>query len=526
MQQRIVQIGFLFVFLLGVFLCFPPWHEWSPLPAMIRLDPLLWMGQWLSSQGVPAGLIQAGTVLLVTLVLGRFFCSHVCPLGTSLDAVSGLSKRARKGWQPPQSWRQGKYILLLAMLVAAVLGHNMTHWGSPLSLAGRLYALLIWPFIHFILQPAGLSPVLGVGSEPARIGQIGSLVLLLGLILGSAWVVPRFWCRYLCPTGAILAVFSRLAVFTRKVQTHCNACHLCSKRCPVGVAGPDEVPTGECLACRRCQVLCPEQAVSWLPTPLQGEKGGGEFWPERRQIAGAVALGAGVAWLSWGGLWAYRGEREKGQPKAENIIRPPGAIPERIFLNLCVRCGACMRVCPTNMLQPQGAEQGVQGLFAPVAVSRRGPCRPECTACGRVCPTGALRSLPVQEKMWAKMGTAVIYRDLCLAWEWDRACLVCDEACPYGAIDLRRVEGNQEAVPFVLEDRCSGCGACEHACPVQGRSAIAVSPTGSLRLGQGSYQQEGRRLGLKIDRGREDKGPVREPDSPDSDSGGLPPGFS
>ena len=525
MQQRIIQIGFLLLFLFGVGLCFPPWQEWTPLPAMIRLDPLLWVGQWLSSGQIPAGLLQVGVVLIITLILGRFFCSHVCPLGTSLDVVSGVSKRSGKGWQPPQSWRQGKYILLLAMLVAAVLGQNMTHWGSPLSLAGRLYALLIWPLIHFLLQPVGLSPVLGVGAEPARIGNLGTLVLLLSLILGTAWLVPRFWCRYLCPTGAILAVISRAALLTRRVQAHCSGCNLCLKNCPVGVSGPEEVPAGECLACRRCQALCPEQAVYWLPKGLILKRGQ-EFWPQRRQVAGAVVLGAAGAWLSWGGLWAYRGEREKGQPKVEDLIRPPGAVPEIVFLNLCVRCGACMRVCPTNMLQPQGTEQGVQGLFAPVAVSRRGPCRTQCTACGQVCPTGAIRSLPVPEKMWAKMGTAVIYRHMCLAWEWDRACLVCDEACPYGAIDLRRVEGNQEAVPFVLEDRCSGCGACEHACPVQGRSAIAVSPTGSLRLGKGSYQLQGRRLGLSIKRGGQPTSPSPEQESLDSESESLPPGFS
>jgi polyferredoxin/NAD-dependent dihydropyrimidine dehydrogenase PreA subunit len=523
MRQRIIQAGFLALFLLGVGLCFPPWHEWTPLTAMMNLDPLLVFGQWLSSKKIPAGLIQAGTVLVITLVLGRFFCSHVCPLGTSMDAVSGIAGRRKRSWGPPPSWRRGKYIFLLVLVVAAVLGQNLTHWGSPLSLAGRLYALLVWPFVHFLLQPTGLVHVLGVGAEPARIGQIGWLGVLLGFILGTAWLVPRFWCRYLCPTGAVLAVISRWSFLTRRVQATCSECTLCSRYCPAGIAGPEDIPPGECLACRRCQDICPEQAVDWLP-------GGGrepEFWPRRRQVAGAAVLGAGLAWLNWSGLWAYRGEREKGQPQPEAIIRPPGAVPELVFLNLCVRCGACMRVCPTNMLQPQGLEQGMQGMFAPVAVSRRGPCRPDCAACGRVCPSGAVRSLAVQEKMWAKMGTAMINKAACLAWEWDRACLVCDEACPYGAIDLRRIAGNDEAVPFVLEDRCTGCGACEHACPVQGRSAIVVSPSGNLRLGRGSYQQEGRRRGLSITRGERNKIPSEQTEDRDTGSEDeLPPGFS
>ncbi len=523
MQQRIIQAGFLLLFLLGVGLCLPSWQQWSPLGAMIRLDPLLWIGQWLSTKTVPAGLLQTGTVVLITLILGRFFCSHVCPLGTTLDAVSGAAG-SKKRWQPPKSWRLGKYILLLALLVAALWGQNVTHWGSPLSLASRLYALVIWPFIHFLFQFTGVTPLLlGLEREPARVAHLGWLVLLLGVIVGSAWIVPRFWCRYVCPTGAILAVISRFSFLARKVRDTCNECRLCAKSCPAGIANPGNIPAGECLACHRCQTVCPQKAVSWSLKQEKGREKG--FWPSRRQALGALLLGTGMAWLNFGGLWAHRAEMEKGQPWDAYLIRPPGSLPESVFLNLCVRCGACMRVCPTNMLQPQGTEQGVQGVFAPVAVSRRGPCRPECAACGRVCPTGAIRSLTGREKMWAKMGTAVIHPELCLAWEWDRSCLVCDEACPYGAIHLRRIQGNQEAVPFVLEDRCTGCGACEHACPVLGAAAIRVSPAGSLRLLDGSYEVQGKRLNLSITRGQDRPLPYSSQDFSDSGSSGFPPGF-
>lgn len=88
-MPRIIQAGFLLLILLGVALCLPSWQQWSPLGAMIRLDPLLWIGQWLSTKTVPAGLLQAGTVVLITLILGRFFCSHVCPvMGAAAIRVS------------------------------------------------------------------------------------------------------------------------------------------------------------------------------------------------------------------------------------------------------------------------------------------------------------------------------------------------------------------------------------------------------------------------------------------------------
>ncbi|WP_027370052.1 4Fe-4S binding protein [Desulfovermiculus halophilus] len=523
MQQRIVQGGFLGLFILGVWLCFSPWEKWTPLPAMIRLDPLLWIGQWLSTKMVPAGLLQAGTIVLVTLILGRFFCSHVCPLGTSMEAVSACRGKNKRGWRPPQSWRRGKYVLLVILAAAALAGQNLTHWGSPLSLAGRLYTIVVWPFVHAVVATAGLSPLPGMEGESPRTAHLGGMVLLLGVVLGSAWVVPRFWCRYLCPTGAFLALISRLALITRKVGDRCTECGLCARKCPAGIAGPGRVPAGECLVCRRCETTCPQQSVTWMAADWPAQGSG--FWPGRRQVLGSMILGAGAAWVSWGGLWSYRGEREKGQLRAAQLIRPPGAVPETVFQGLCVRCGACMRVCPTNMLQPQGGEQGVQGMFAPLAVARRGPCRPECAACGRVCPTGAIRSLPLPEKMWAKMGTAAIDRQLCLAWEWDRGCLVCDEACPYGAIDMQQIAGNQEAVPVVLENRCTGCGACEHACPVQGRAAIRVVSTGSQRMAQGSYRTRGRQLGLAISRGQRDEAVQSSPTSPGTKGDDLPPGF-
>jgi ferredoxin len=137
--------------------------------------------------------------------------------------------------------------------------------------------------------------------------------------------------------------------------------------------------------------------------------------------------------------------------------------------------------------------------------------------------------LPLDEKQWAKIGTARIIPQRCQAWAQNKACLVCDEVCPYDAIELRRVDGQAVAVPFVEARRCSGCGYCEHHCPVQADAAIVVGPLGALRLADGSYRRQGRLQGLQLELKHStpkeiDEVPAGEEPSPPV--GTLPPGFS
>jgi ferredoxin len=76
--------------------------------------------------------------------------------------------------------------------------------------------------------------------------------------------------------------------------------------------------------------------------------------------------------------------------------------------------------------------------------------------------------------------------------------MVCDEVCPYDAIDFMREPGNPMPVPHVIEDRCAGCGYCEHHCPIQNQAAIVVTPLGALRPPQGSYEVLAKSQGLSL----------------------------
>jgi formate hydrogenlyase subunit 6/NADH:ubiquinone oxidoreductase subunit I len=123
-------------------------------------------------------------------------------------------------------------------------------------------------------------------------------------------------------------------------------------------------------------------------------------------------------------------------------------------------------------------------------------CEQNCNVCGKVCPTQAIRSLSLEEKTHAKVGTAVLRKELCLVWAQDKLCLICDEICPYNAIVFRTVEGYRR--PVVIASRCNGCGFCEQRCPIQGESAIGVVPNGEIRLKDGSYVEEAKKLQLEF----------------------------
>jgi formate hydrogenlyase subunit 6/NADH:ubiquinone oxidoreductase subunit I len=85
---------------------------------------------------------------------------------------------------------------------------------------------------------------------------------------------------------------------------------------------------------------------------------------------------------------------------------------------------------------------------------------------------------------------------MCLVWAQNKLCLICDEICPYNAIVFRPVEGYRR--PVVVASKCNGCGFCEQRCPVKGESAIVVMPEGEIRLREGSYVKEAKKLQLEF----------------------------
>jgi len=234
----------------------------------------------------------------------------------------------------------------------------------------------------------------------------------------------------------------------------------------------------ECIYCYSCTRVCPEGASRIVPSlGTQGYRT--DLNLNRRRLLQAFGIALAWAAVAKTHTSAKTARDSKIRTSSAQLIRPPGALPEEEFLSTCIRCSECMKVCPTNGLQPALLEAGLEGLWTPVLVPRIGECTQNCNLCSRVCSTQAIQPFRVEEKTYIFMGTAVIDRSSCIAWNSDRPCLVCDEYCSYHALKWKTVDGVRR--PFVNEKKCTGCGICESACPIQPQAAIRVFSFGDKR---------------------------------------------
>jgi polyferredoxin/formate hydrogenlyase subunit 6/NADH:ubiquinone oxidoreductase subunit I len=459
-----------------------------------RLDPLTAFSAMLASRAWIPNLGLALVTVVVTLIVGRVWCGWLCPLGSLLEWISFPKARRRAASISPR-WRWVKYFLLAVSLAMALFGSLSLLVLDPLAIFTRTLTTAILPAIFFAVNSveAALYRVGFLSSlldeldglvrgtllpveQPAFAQSLAIAALFTGLV-GLNLLAHRFWCRYMCPLGALLGLLSRLALLRPLVGSACTQCTLCAIRCKPGAIDTNpadfHIVPSECTVCLDCLASCKAHDIhfSLAQRPAASE----EFDLSRRQALGALATGAaGVLIL---------GTDLRLQQENPRRIRPPGVVDESTFLSTCLRCSQCMKICPTTALQPAWMEAGLAGLWTPVVVPRVGYCDYGCTACGQVCPSGAIPLLALEEKRRQVLGKASLDRDRCLPWASGVACVVCEEMCPTvpKSIRLEQAEAlisSGESVvvqrPHVLRDPCIGCGICEHHCPLEGEAAIRI----------------------------------------------------
>lgn len=470
-----------------------------PHDLFFRLDPLGGLAATIAGRRWIAVLALGGVTLLAAAALGRAWCGWICPMGTVLDvAPNGRTRNDIKDLS--LGWRQFKHLLLFAIFGAALFGNLTLLVLDPLTLLFRTLGVAVLPALDASITASETSlynieafqwPLetfdqvlrgLGLPVDRRFFQQNTLLLAMFAGVLALNFVRPRFWCRYLCPLGSLLGVIAKVSWLRHRVdQSACNSCGRCARVCPTGTINPTQnfaADPAECTVCLNCVESCANGAIDF-----GGQVGLAEWQrydPTRRQLLNSLGMGIVAVAV----LRTAPSARREGSW----LVRPPGA-RENDLLGKCIRCGECLKVCPTAGLQPSLFEAGWEGLWTPVLVSRLGYCDYSCNACGQVCPTGAIPPLPLEEKREAVIGLAYIDKNRCIPWADARDCIVCEEMCPVPEkaiiLDEQTVanaEGEKVTVrlPSVVRKRCIGCGICETKCPVNGDAAIRVYVPGEL----------------------------------------------
>ncbi|MDP6447616.1 MAG: 4Fe-4S binding protein, partial [Pirellulaceae bacterium] len=362
--RRAIQIVCLIVFLDSFFrVCWPyadhftantfSDKETTPVELFLLIDPLVGLSTAVASRvfNWPTLWWLIG-ILAFCILAPRAFCGYFCPLGTLIEAFDwSIGRRFRRwhvadnptGLAKPLSWIHLKYYLLFAVIVTSAGGVLTSGFVSaiPVLTRGLLFSLAR-------IQLAAIKGPNQLG--PAGVELYFSLALF-GVVFLLSLKGRRFWCRYVCPSGALLSIVNLVRVGERKVESSCINCNKCVEICPFDAIESDFTTRElDCTYCQTCGGECPTQAIKFVTRWNRVELKIEDDPPvqprpiSRRGFVAAGLLGATAA------VAARTVLAGNDSDSSDRPLRPPGSVPEAEFLDLCIRCGECFKVCPGPVL--------------------------------------------------------------------------------------------------------------------------------------------------------------------------------
>ena len=467
----------------------------------------VWFGWLAKIQFLPALLaLNVGVILsllLLTLLFGRIYCSVICPLGVFQDIIAWFGKRGKKlpyTYSRALSWL--RYGILIVFIIAVLAGvGSFVALLAPYSSYGRIISNLFAPLYQlgnnmfaYLAERAESYAFYEVDVWVKSLSTFIIALITFGVLVFLAWRNGRTYCNTICPVGTFLGIIAKYSLFKPVIDvSKCNSCGLCARHCKAACidSKKHKIDYSRCVVCMNCLGKCKKGAIKYTrripeieaePEMITTSKAKSVTTEQvdnaRRSFLSASAIFATTAALKAqekkvdGGLATIE---DKKIPHRENPILPPGSLSARNFAQHCTACQLCVSVCPNQVLRPSG---NLLTLMQPEMSYERGYCRPECAKCAEVCPTDAIHLTSLADKSAIQIGHAVWIKENCVPLTDGVECGNCARHCPTGAIQMVVSDpdmADSPKIPVVNAEKCIGCGACENLCPSRPFSAIYVT---------------------------------------------------
>ncbi|MCP3964931.1 MAG: 4Fe-4S dicluster domain-containing protein [Lentisphaerae bacterium] len=526
---RLVCSGVTFAFFFLIFFLPPEWTKFLAVqffPALMKSTAYLAM----------AAFISCAIIIIVTLLIGRVYCSFICPLGTLQDILTYVFTLGKKKFKQMPSLRSLRYAILVGTIVALVAGVMLPlGFMDPYSFFGRTVTTIFKPVY---IWGNGLLYRISDGSYGVPQPQLAfslytfgivSFMFVLLAVASICW--GRLFCNSVCPVGTFLSFLARFSVF--KVQLTgpvCPGCKKCEQICKAGCINlrKQKIDFSRCVMCLNCIETCITSGIKMrvakryrhhkeisehfsLHEPLSKSVSDNAAYqkrhPHKREkvhhLSETEHEAAAHSHLSNQELLQKRhhrfpeiidfGRREflisvggagiaaavaapllKMTAKKYTPVMPPGAVNRDRFINRCTSCHLCISHCPSKVIKSASFQYGPTGVMMPHLDYDTRMCEFECNICSNVCPTGALIPLPLAQKQLTRIGRVKYHFDRCIVPRQMTQCGACAEHCPTGALEMIEWKYGLR-IPKVIPQYCIGCGACQQICPARPDKAVIVT---------------------------------------------------